>query len=116
MTSNVFYASIPDPNEFRKDVLLAQKCVIDSLKKHEHIKVIRAEKEVRISELKKILGSLKTIATKLKTALPAHGLKQKAPKVVHSAPARKEAVQRKSKIQILEDELAKIEGKLGSLE
>jgi len=115
MTSQVFYASIPEPTEFRKDVLLTQKAIIDSLRKHEHIKKLRAEKEMRIGELKKMLAQLKLISNKMKSALPAHAVKRKEP-AKKSAGARKETVQRQSKMDILEDELSKIESKLSSLE
>ena len=115
MSSQVFYASIPEPTEFRKDVLLSQKAIIDSLKKYEHIKALRAEKEMRIAELKKMLGSLKVIAGKMKAALPAGAVLRKETKKAGS-PVRKEATQRKSKMQVLEDELGKIENKLSGLE
>ena len=111
--ANVFYASIPSPTEFRKDVLLSQKSVIDSLKKYEHIKTLQTEKEHMIAELKKMLTALKTIANKMKTRLPAQAMKlPHAPKRVPT----KEVVKRKSKMQVLEAELSKIESKLSTLD
>lgn len=116
MTNQVFYASIPEPTEFRKDVLLTQKAIIDSLRKHEHIKKLRAEKEMRIGELKKMLAQLKLISGKMKSALPAQAMKRKETVKSAGKHTRKETVQKQSKMDILEDELSKIESKLSSLE
>ena len=114
MSSQSFYASIPEPTEFRKDVLLTQKAIIDSLRKHEHIRALRAEKEMRISELKKMLTQLKVISGKMKSSLPAQAVRKAPAKSAGKAP-RKETVGQ-SKIDVLESELSKIESKLSSLE
>lgn len=118
-----FYAGIHEPKELRRDLLLCQKDVLDCMKRYEHIRSIRAEKEMRLVELKKRLLALKMIINKVKSMMPAHAIKSapKAQAAEHDeaparAPTRKAAQQRKTKIQVLEDELAKIEGKLGTLE
>ncbi|MBI4145345.1 hypothetical protein HY493_04025 [Candidatus Woesearchaeota archaeon] len=115
---HAFYAAIHEPRELRKDVLLSQKSILDSLKKYEHIRAIRAEKEMRAQELRKMLAAVRLVVNQMKTMLPASAVKSKLPET-RQAPtpsAKAEARQRKTKLQILEDELAKIEGKLTSLE
>lgn len=119
-TDHPFYAGIHSPKELRRDLLMCQKDVLDCMKRHEHVKNIRAEKEMRLVELKKRLLAIKMIMNKVKSLMPAHAIKTKVERAERpepaSAPMKKEAQQRKTKIQVLEDELAKIEGKLTSLE
>ena len=121
---HVFYAGVHDPKQLRKDVLVSQKSILDCLKKFEHIRQLREEKEIRIAELKKILSALRIISGQLKMKLPASAmanvpqrkLPEPAPmprKVVHKA---RPVVMRKTKMDILEEELAKIESKLSSIE
>ncbi len=114
---HVFYAGIHNPIELRRDLLLAQKDILDSLKKHEHMRALRAEKEMMMGEFRKRLGAIKLIMNKLKSMLPAHAIRAPAdqPRTA-SAPAKKEAKERKTKLQLLEDELSRIESKLSSLE
>lgn len=119
-----FYAGIHEPKELRRDLLLCQKDVLDCMKRYEHIRSIRAEKEMRLVELKKRLFAIKLIMNKVKNMMPSHAIKgiPKQPAAEQpetmpvSKPAKKAAHAHKTKIQVLEDELAKIEGKLGSLE
>ncbi|MEK6849192.1 MAG: hypothetical protein AABY01_01330 [Nanoarchaeota archaeon] len=120
-TDHPFYAGIHSPKELRRDLLMCQKDVLDCMKRHEHVKNIRAEKEMRLMELKKRLLAIKMIMNKVKSLMPAHAIKARVERPEHSdqpvsKPMKKEAQQRKTKIQVLEDELAKIEGKLTSLE
>ncbi len=114
--SHAFYAGIHEPRELRKDVLLGQKAILDSLKKYEHIRAIRAEKEIRVLELKKMLSALRLLTGQLKGILPASAIKGKTPEARPSAPMKQETRARKTKLQVLEEELAKIESKLTSLE
>ncbi|HSU72502.1 MAG TPA: hypothetical protein VLJ21_01490 [Candidatus Binatia bacterium] len=121
--SHVFYAGVHEPKQLRRDVLTSQKAILDCLKKFEHIRSLRQEKELRMLELKKMLSALRIISGQLKTRLPANAMKVaphrvEAPMPVpvkRSAP-RKPAVHQKSKIEMLEDELAKIESKLSTIE
>ena len=115
---HVFYAAVHEPRDLRRDLLMSQKSILDSLKKYEHVRAIRAEKEMRILELKKMLSALRIVTGQLKSRLPANAIKARVPemKPAPSAPAKKEAQQRKTKLQVLEDELAKIEAKLSSIE
>jgi hypothetical protein len=119
-----FYAGVHEPRELRRDTLLAQKSIIDSLKKFEQLRAIRSEKELRMLELKKILNVLRVIAGGLKSKLPATAMKFKPQPVMSApksaAPARtaraKPAVVHKTKLQLLEEELSKIESKLSSID
>ena len=125
---HVFYAGVHSPRELRKDVLVSQKALIDCLKKFEHLRQLRAEKELRIVELRKLLSALKIVSGQLKSRLPANAIKmapkakpmpeiEYAPAPVRKAPAqRKPTAPARTKLQILEDELAKIESKLSSIE
>lgn len=127
--SHVFYAGVHEPKQLRTDVLTSQKSILNCLKKFEHIRSLRQEKELRMLELKKMLSALRIISGQLKTRLPANAMHAPvrqmplpAPEPVHrEAPVkrvvqRKPAVQHKTKLQMLEDELAKIEGKLSNIE
>ncbi len=116
---HAFYAGIHDPRELRRDLLNCQKTILDSLKKHEQLRSVRAEKEMRMAEFRKMLSGVKLVMGRLKSTLPANMIKAKPREPEArpiSAPAKKEAQQRKTKLQVLEDELSRIESKLSSLE
>lgn len=121
---DVFYVGVHNPEEVRKDVLVSIKGVITSLKRYEQFRMLREEKTHTILELRKMLGEIATLNRKLKSAMPKTGMKLNVP-VPREAPVEKAPVKKetpkpkapsKSKLDVLEDELSKIESRLRSLE
>jgi len=118
MEEELFFVGIRDPIELRKELLTSSKNLIDSLRRHEAYKDIKQDKEQRILELKRIFDELLVLNRKLRNHLPRTPLK--APTVTREEkPIKGKPVQvklAKGKIDILEEELAKIEERLGGLE
>jgi phosphoenolpyruvate carboxylase len=118
----VFHVGVSHPTELRRDILLTQKDIVSNLKKYEHVLNIRAEKEMRIAELKKMLTTLKTTVGKINKALPANkvvGMKKSVPvpQKTLPAPVKKPAMPKpKSEMDKLEDELSMIESRLANLD
>jgi len=115
MTEDVFYVGVEQPVEVRKDLLLGVKRIITSLKRYEHFRMLREEKMKVIVQLKEIVSEISKANRKLRSTLPKAGLRsvetqRKEP--VAKAPRKST----RSKLDILEDELSRIESRLRSLE
>ena len=125
----IFYVGIRDQVELRKNLLQSSKDILDSLRRYEQYKLIKEEKLQYILALKNVFDELLVLNRRLRSKLPksvsaAPELPGKvaveeelgeaeAPikKVVRELPSRV-----KSKLDILEEELAKVERRLTSLE
>ena len=110
MEDDSFYVQIPDPVEFRRNLLLSSKELIELLKHSEKINEIRDEKMKNIAELRMITEEIVLLNNKVKSAMPKAKLKH--------APMRKLsriASPKRKDIALLESELGKIEEKLMDL-
>jgi hypothetical protein len=117
--SEIFFVGIRDPIEIRKELLTSSKNLIDSLKRYEKYKLIRETKTEHIVELKRVFDELLVLNKKLRGKLPKVPIK--APQLGETRIEQKKvkaAVKEmpKSKLDILEQELSKIEERLGSLD
>jgi polyhydroxyalkanoate synthesis regulator phasin len=124
MEEELFFVGIRDPIELRKELLTSSKNLIDSLRRYEAFKDLKEEKLQNVLELKHVFDELLVLNRKLRNHLPRIPVKVPTalkemqqmregpkPKVVG-----KPAKIGKNKIDVLEEELAKIEERLGSLE
>ncbi len=117
MEENLFYVGIQDPVELRKELLLSSKNLIDSLKRYESYQSVRSEKLQFVLELKHVFDELLVLNKKLRAKLPKVPVKQPALKRELPKPKKTEMKgASRSKLQLLEDELAQVEKRLGSLE
>ena len=125
MEEELFFVGIRDPIELRKELLTSSKNLIDSLRRYEAFKDIKEEKLQHVLELKHVFDELLVLNRKLRNNLPRIPIKtppalkelqqmREGPKPVKIA--GKTAKIGKNKIDVLEEELAKIEERLGSLE
>lgn len=126
---NPLYAGIPNPSSVRREILLGTKDVLSILKSFEELQSLREHKQAVLSDLKRTTDAIVALNRKLKQAIPKAPIKS-IPKVerrdddiVHDkktfvAPRPKVAPVSKeqSKIDLLEQELAKIEAELQGLE
>jgi len=117
--SKDMYVGIEDPLTHRKNLLMCSKDLITSLKNYERLKAIRAEKVERIYELRKTIQEIIVLNRKLKQFLPKMALPKMATpepqhRTVHRKPLTKTKV--KTKVDLLERELDRIESKLKRLE
>ena len=116
-----FYVGIENPITLRKDILGGSKELILTLQKYEAYKVVQKEKHAEVAKFKTIMGEMNSLLTRIKTHLPAIKI-HKLPKIavdrykpvsgkVKPAPSKAP----NTELDRLEDELRKIEGKLGDL-
>jgi len=110
MGDELFFVGIRDPIEIRKDLLTSSKNLIDALKRHARYKGLKDVKTENIMNLKRVFDELLVLNKKLRNKMPRTSFK--APK--ESKP--KEKAVPKAHVDVLEQELSKIEQRLGSLE
>jgi len=118
-----FFVGIKDSTAIRKDLLIVMRDSLELLKQEQLLKDIKAEKLAAAEELKKELDALAKLARKLRLKLPKVALKkqkftkkQAEQEKPAEAKSTKQKVERKpagkSKLQLLEEELANVEQKL----
>ena len=118
MEEELFFVGIRDPIEIRKELLTSSKNLIDSLRKFEQYKDIKEEKSQHIMELKRVFDEILVLNKKLRNHLPRTPLKvpptiTRTEKIVVKGKPVKLA---QNKIDVLEQELAKIEERLSGLD
>lgn len=124
MEPELFFVGIRDPIEIRKELLTSSKNLIDSLRRYEAYKDLKNEKQQHIMQLKRVFDELLVLNKKLRGKLPRIPLKTptverddiRQTKLVPKQQPKSTIKYTKSKIDVLEDELSKIEERLGSLE
>lgn len=115
MEEDVFYVGVKDPAGLRKDCLLGSKALLDILKRFENSKDLRSQKLTYITELKRVFDEILVLNRKLRTKLPKVAdepvieQKEKVSRAVKAKPISR------THMDILEDELAKIEERLEAL-
>ena len=114
---------LKDPSGLRRDVLMSTKDVLDSLKRYEEFKMVKAEKMKTLGELKRVVDDLSSLNRKLRSKMPKAPIR--LPEFTSMVREREETVFKgpspiaarpKSKLDALQDELARIESRLGALE
>tara|TARA_Y100000310_G_scaffold280814_1_gene300793 strand:- start:628 stop:945 length:318 start_codon:yes stop_codon:yes gene_type:complete len=102
-----FYVPIDHPAEKQKQVLLASKKLLGTLKSYEHYRTTRSEKLDKILQFKKILDELGVATKKLMAKMPKSSLPKA--KAATKAPTNKKG------LTALEKEMVDIEKRLKSL-
>ena len=121
------YVGILDPVDLRKDLLNSSKVLITSLRKYETFNTIREGKEAKFAELRKIIREIEILNRRLKQILPKTHLKPKMKeeepaeplmpiRKIVERPVMPRIIKEKTRLAELEDELAKVEEKLGTIE
>lgn len=119
MEDGLFFVGIRDPIELRKELLTSSKNLIDSLKRYEAFKDVKEEKLQHVMELKHVFDELLVLNKKLRNKMPHIPIKAAPPilRETREMPVKGRSIKlSKGKIDVLEEELAKIEERLGSLE
>ena len=122
MEDELFYVGIRDPVELRKELLTSSKELIDALRRYEQYKDIKEQKLQFTIELKRVFDELLVLNKKLRGKLPRVPIKTPTVTRAEETQTTKKTSSKstikytKSKIDVLEDELAKIEERLGSLD
>jgi hypothetical protein len=134
---DLLFVEIKEPATVRRDVLLSSKDLLDVLKRYEEYRTAKEEKAVVWTQLKRVMDDLLVLNRKLRNKLPKTKIKfspvgiaeeRAAPadagwsarmrekeeySVSGPAPSR---ARPKSKLDTLQEELAKIEERLSGLE
>jgi len=109
-----FFVGIKDPVEIRKELLLGSKDIIASLRKYDRFSAFREEKQKYSEQLKRVMDEILVLNKRLRTHLPKTPLKGPAMPKPAAKPVQKPKA--KDKLDILEQELSKVEARLKSLE
>ncbi len=116
---SLLFVAIREPSSTRRDVLMSTKDVLDVLKRYEEYRAISAEKQKVLAELNQVAGSLRSLNSRLRARMP------KAPVLLMETREKEDEfitgpapgmARPKSKLDILQEELEKIESRLGALE
>jgi hypothetical protein len=121
---NLLFVEIREPQGTRRDILMATKDVLDALKRYEEYKSIQSEKSQAIGQLRRVIDELQSLNRKLRSKMPK--LPVKLPTELMISPREREGkiftgpvpsgARPKSKLDVLQEELAKIEERLSGLE
>jgi hypothetical protein len=121
--NDLLFVELREPSATRRDVLMSTKDVLDVLRRYEEYRMISAEKQAVLAELKRVVDSLQSLNRKLRSKMPkAPAAMPEVREVVREREdesitgPRPEVARPKSKLDILQEELEKIESRLGSLE
>jgi len=115
---DLFYVGIQHPVELRKDLLTSSKTLLGGLKRYEDYQELRTKKFETLAELKRVFDELLVLNRKFRSKLP------KVPQAQQTQEAQRIEKRKftppakpikKSHLDILEDELSKIEKRLESL-
>ena len=118
---STLFVELPDHSGVRRDVLMSTKDVLDALRRYEEYKRIKSEKLQALSELKQTVNQISTLNRKLRSKLPKTQIR--IPEVstrereeLFTGPSPASSARPKSKLDSLQEELEKIESRLGALE
>jgi len=113
-----FFVGIKDPVRVRRDLLTSSKGILDSLKKYDDFASARDEKQKYIVDLKRVIDELIVLDKKVRGHLPATPLKISGLEKPKMKKGKKEEVipMARSKLDLLEQELSKVESRLKALE
>ena len=108
------FVGIPEPTGLRKDILNSSKDIITSLRKYDDFSSIRQEKAKHIFEVLKLIKEIDSLNRKLKQAMPKTAVQPgiRRPEI----PISSKIIREKTRLADLEQELAKVEEKLGKIE
>jgi len=114
-----FYVGVKEPVSLRRNLLESSKSIVQSLKDYEKLKSIREERHEKILEFKNKIDEMTILLSDLKEHLPRHGLREGVyvkNKTEKTKKGKTKKVEIKTnEIEMLENDLAEIESRLGSM-
>jgi len=109
-----FYVGVKEPVSLRRNLLESSKGIVQGLKDYEKLKLIREKRHEKILEFRDKINEILTFLSGLKEYLPKHELKEDV--YVKSKTEKTKKVDIKTDdIERLEQDLAEIESRLGSM-
>jgi len=120
---DLLFVELKEPGAMRRDVLMATKDVLDCLKRYEEFKMLKAEKQVALDKLNRIVDDLQSLNRRLRNKMPRTPVTVKESAWEREGMVEKiktgslpSAARPKSKLDVLQEELSKIEERLGALD
>ncbi|MBI4449282.1 hypothetical protein HY641_04635 [Candidatus Woesearchaeota archaeon] len=114
---NPLYAGIPNPILIRRELLMGTKDAIGLLKNYESVIVLREQKQAALMDLKRTTEEIIVLNRRFKNAMPKAPIKTASERAHKEKPIREDSPETETdKIDILEQELTKIEEELKGLQ
>jgi hypothetical protein len=123
---DLLFVELKEPSATRRDVLMSTKDVLDILKHYEEYRMVSQEKQRTLEELKRVVDSLQALNRRLRSKMPKPPIstpsvrelvaREREEKDESISGPRPAMARPKSKLDILQEELEKIESRLGALE
>ncbi len=104
---NLFFVGVKDHLEVRKDLLVSSKNLLSSLKQHETFCQLKEQKSTLVVDLQRVFDELLILNKKLRNIIPKLPTKDLDRDEPEKLP--------KGKLDLLDDELARVERRLSSL-
>ncbi|MEM4247227.1 MAG: hypothetical protein QXR48_02845 [Candidatus Woesearchaeota archaeon] len=121
--NDLLFVELREPSATRRDVLMSTKDVLDVLKRYEEYRRTSEEKLRALAELKQVFDSLQSLNRRLRSKMPKIPIQRaiERPESAREGEERftgpaPEMARPKSKLDLLQEELEKIESRLGALE
>lgn len=114
-TKEPLFIGIPNSVSVRRGILLSSKDLIDSLKKYEGLVDLRLRRQNYVVEFKRVVDELLVLNRKLRSHLPKTQLREKEVPVrtkIEPTPFSSH----KSHLNLLEEELSRVEARLDTLD
>ncbi len=111
MEESQYFVHINDPLDMRRDLLGSSRQIIQILQRYDRIKQLRVKKVEKIHDLKATTKEINLLITKMKTVLPAYKVRIDLDN--ENRPKRRGMTG--NELKHLEEELKKIEDKIGNL-
>lgn len=111
MEDSQYFVQIKDPLDIRRDILGSSRQIIHILQRYERIKDLRIKKVEKIGELKSVTKDIHLLVSKLKTVLPAYKVRLDLER--ENQPRKRGMTG--NELKNLEEELRKIEERIGNL-
>jgi septal ring factor EnvC (AmiA/AmiB activator) len=123
--NDLLFVELKEPSSTRRDILMSTKDVLDVLRRYEEYRAISTAKQEALAELNQVVSSIQSLNRKIKAKMPKAPVSM--PKIHEFVREREEKdesitgpqpemARPKSKLDILQEELQKIESRLSSLE
>jgi hypothetical protein len=120
---DLLFVELKEPSATRRDVLMSTKDVLDILKRYEEYRAVSAEKMRVLGELKQVVDTLQSLNRRIRNKMPKAPVAQSQIRDIEREKeekfitgSRPLLARPKSKLDILQEELEKIESRLGALE
>ena len=118
MADQAYFVGVGNPDELRKNILNSSRTVITSLKRYEAYRDMNTLTVGLLGDLKQTIAEICVLNSRLKRVMPRTKILSRSsrPEIVKEVKKMEPVYRETSKLDTLQDELARIEKKLSELE